>query len=147
MQIQGRLVHGMGGAGRALRRQRRLFARQGLPGVQRLVNGTINIDTTPLAVAVRRYDFFFERVRHKSFPIARIEDFGFVRIARLSVKGRSFDNPGYLYVALASPHRREPGLVEVWAQPIEGLAEGDRVSLTFDDRAITAAPFADPPAA
>lgn len=113
MMIKGVHIHGMKGAKRSLKRQKKAFAKLGLPGAKEFFHGTINIDTSPFEYTIVKFDFLFRDVKHKSFPRKRIEDFGFIEILELVHNNIRYEKWGYLYVPHKSPHFNTHNMFEM----------------------------------
>jgi hypothetical protein len=133
MDISGKHISGMGGANRSVKRQKSVFAKLGLPGAKDFFNGTINIDTSPNNYQIDKYDFFFRNVVHKKFLFKRIEDFGFIEILNLKHNGISYDNWGFLYFPLNSPHFGKNNFFELLGRKIENINNGDIIEIQIPD--------------
>jgi hypothetical protein len=130
MIVAGRYVHGMKGARRSFRRQKKHFVRAGLPGVGLMHNGTINVNTLPAEYYIQSYDYLYKDIKHKSFPRKRIEDFGFIHILRLEYNGIVYDDWGYMYFPHKSPHYEKLHIFELVGPYLQGLRENDIIEIT-----------------
>lgn len=123
MIIRGRHIHGMKGARRSLKRQKKYFAELGLPGVNELFDGTINIDTSPVEYEIESFDFIFRNIRHKKFPRKRVEDFGFIVIDELIHGNKRYQKWGYIYFPHKSPHFERKHVFELIGAELTGIEE------------------------
>ncbi len=133
MIIKGMHISGMGGANRSIKRQRKFFHILGLPGIEELFNGTINLSTAPDGYAIQSYDYFFPEVKFKSFPRKRVEDFGFITIKNLYYEDEVFQNWGYIYLAHSSPHFGNNQMFELLGQKITDFREGASLAIEITD--------------
>lgn len=129
MIIKGIHIHGMKGARRSLKRQKKKFAELGLPGAENFFNGTINIDTRPAEFDIVSFDFLFRDVSHKSFPRKRAEDFGFITIEELVHNDRRYKRWGYLYFPHDSLHFNKRYIFELIGPELENFTERDAFEL------------------
>ncbi len=133
MIIKGQHQKGMGGARRSIKRQKKIFARKGVPGVELCFPATININTLPERYEVMAYDHFVEKVRHKLLPIPRKEDFGFIKIRTLKHNGIVYHNWGYLYFAHKSRYHNSDHMFELLGREIPGFHSNDELELEISD--------------
>lgn len=140
MIIEGRHIQGMGGANRSIKRQKKFFEKLGLPGVEAVFNGTINLSTAPRKYKICRFDYFFPSVQYKFFPRKRTEDFGFISITRLIYNSETFHNWGYIYVPHSSPHFGNEQMFELIGRRIENFKPGDEISVEVADAAMEEIP-------
>lgn len=125
MIIQGTHLHGMKGARRSFKRQKKLLSTLGLPDVKSFFDGTINIDTSPVNYEIIKFDYFYENIKHKVFPRKRIEDFGFISITELRHRGEKYINWGYIYFPHNSPHFKRSHIFELIGPEIPDLKDND----------------------
>ncbi len=129
MIIRGVHIHGMKGARRSLKRQKKAFMKLGLPGAENFFNGTINVDTTPEKYDIVQFDFLFRDVQHKSFPRKRIEDFGFIEILELLHDTTRYEKWGYIYIPHKSPHFNNRCIFEIVGPELQHFNQNDTFEL------------------
>jgi len=129
MIIKGRYIHGMKGAKRSLKRQKKYFAKLELPGVDELFDGTINIDTSPTEYEIGSFDYIFRDVQHKTIPRKRVEDFGFIVIDELLHGDKRYKKWGYIYFPHNSPHFERQHVFEIIGPELPSLKEHDYFEL------------------
>jgi len=132
MIIKGYHIHGMKGARRSLKRQKKIFVELGLPGAEKFFNGTINIDTQPVEYTIGSFDYLFKNVEHKSFPRKRQEDFGFIIIEELIHNNISYKKWGYIYIPHKSPHFKNLHMFEIIGPPLKNFKEYDTFKLMIN---------------
>jgi len=136
MIITGYHIHGMKGAKRSLKRQKKIFAELGLPGAEKIFNGTINIDTQPDEYEVEKFDYLFKNVQHKIFPRKRMEDFGFIMIQELIHKKEKYEKWGYLYFPHKSKHFTKRHVFELIGPELENFHEGDTFEVKIKENRL-----------
>ena len=138
--IKGKHMHGMGGANRAIKRQKKEFVKRGLPNSELLFNGTININTSAFKYKVLKYDYYFKDVVHKRFPRKRVEDFGFIKIEALIHNGITYRNWGYLYFPQSSPHKTKSDFFELIGKKLEGFSHFDEIEIIVKEGMLEVLP-------
>ncbi len=133
MKIKGYHIHGIGGANRSIKRQKKRFNKLGLAGIEDAFNGTINIDTSPNKYEVVSYDYFFPNVIHRVFPTIKREDFGFIKILELSHNGIIYKNWGYIYIAAKSPHFQRQDFFELLGRKLSNFSFNGLIEITIKD--------------
>lgn len=110
----------------ALDRQRPIFKSRGLD-LGGYFNGTLNIDIRPHEFRLLRPEFTFRQVEWTDLHPP--EDFSFSR-CRIIFRGVEYD--GWVYYPHPETKRRnfqDPSLLEVIAEPIEGIEYGDELEV------------------
>ncbi len=128
MIIKGKHQHGMGGANRSIRKQKKSLIKRGVE-ISDCFAGTINLNTSPKHFKVIKYDIFLQDVCFWSFPRYRKEDFGFIRILKLKHRGNVYPDWGYIYFPHKSPHFQNTSLFELLGPELPGFKPSDQVEL------------------
>jgi len=127
----------MHGARRSFKRQKKYFLKLGLPNVEHMFDGTINIDTSPESYEIVGFDYYFKNVRHKSFSRKRREDFGFIIIEELIHNNVNYKKWGYIYIPHNSPHFKDLHTFELIGPELENFQAFDTFKLLINaDRLI-----------
>ena len=117
----------------ALDRQRPVFKSRGLD-LDGCFNGTLNIDIRPLQFRMSRPGFTFRGVEWTDLHPP--EDFSF---SRCKVVFRGVEYSGWVYYPHPETKRRnfqDPSLLEVIAEPIEGIGYGDELEVLVNGEEI-----------
>jgi len=134
IHLIGKISQGFGAATKTIAAQRSLFEKLGLKDVERLRDGTINIDISPNQFFPDNYDYFFKSVEWEN---GNIEDFGFIKIDKIIYQGQTYNGPGYIYVPHNSPHFSKRNQIEVLAIPIAGAQAGIPIEIIINHWAKT----------
>lgn len=132
MIIRGKHQHGMGGANRSIRKQKKAFIKRGL-ALDDCFLGTINLNTDPAHYKVSKFDIFLPDVPFWSFPRYRREDFGFIRILNLKHRGNVYPDWGYIYFPHKSPHFQHTGLFELLGYELPGFEPSDEIEIEIGE--------------
>jgi CTP-dependent riboflavin kinase len=130
MVIKGKIIKGLGWAKKTVSYQKPFFKQKGLPGVDRLKDGTINIDIRPVKYKRLNFDYFFKKIAN---GLGELEDFGFIKIGKIIYNNKEFKNPGYIYIPHKSPHFKNKNQLEIIAIEIPGLKMDNEIELEIDE--------------
>lgn len=133
MKLEGIIKKGHGRATFYTQKQKPFFKQLDLRNVEKLRDGTINLDISPLTFRALKYDHFFEDV---IWDETRVETFGFVEIEEITYNGKNWEKPGYIYVPHNSPHFKNKIYMEVVAVEIPGITAGDKIALGIEEGKI-----------
>lgn len=133
MKLEGLIKEGHSRATLYTQKQKPFLKQLGLKNVEKLKDGTINVDIFPLSFRVLKYDYFFENV---TWDETRVETFGFIGIEEIVYNSKSWEKPGYIYVPHNSPHFKNKSYMEIMAIEIPGITAGDKIALGIEEGKI-----------
>lgn len=133
MKLEGLIKKGHGRATFYTQKQKPFFKQLGLRNVEKLRDGTINLDISSLTFGVLKYDHFFENV---IWDETRVETFGFVEIEEMLYNNKKWEKPGYICVPHKSPHFKNKSYMEIMAVEIPGITAGNKITLGIEEGKI-----------
>ena len=102
---------------------------QGLPHISELHPGTINLSIAPRKFTLLKSAFHFPGIDWGP----KVEDFDFVTVTGITFGGEAYSIVGYLYLPTKSPNRQGREVLEIWTTRMEGVKQGDAVTVIIPD--------------
>lgn len=127
MRLTGIIKSGIGDATGNTSTQKPFWKERGLPRVDDLKSGTINVDLSPFWYEVVAYDYFFGDIEWEPH---KVEDFGFIQIEHIFYN-RIYWKPGYLYFPHRSPHFKNKNPIEICAVAISAVRPGEAIQVVI----------------
>lgn len=110
MRLTGIIKSGIGGATGSTSTQKPFWKEHGLPRVDDLKSGTINVDLSPFWYEVIAYDYFFWDIEWEPH---KVEDFGFIQNR--------------------SPHFKNKNPIEICAVAIAAVRPGEAIQVMIKE--------------
>ena len=136
MKIKGIVSPGRSVAHDTLKKQIVFFKKRGLPYIDRLKTGTINLHLNFFEkYKILKYDFLYTNIQWHSdnFPG---EDFGFIKVLKLLHNGKVTRNPGYLYFPLNNSNTRRRYVLEIWSVKVNNVQKGDMIQIEVNSQML-----------